>query len=51
MDYRELLAQHVETDADVTIATVEHPLKDAAHFGVIDVDTDFRGYWLPGKAA
>jgi glucose-1-phosphate adenylyltransferase len=42
MDYRELLSQHVETNADVTIATVEHPLKDATHFGVVEVDKDFR---------
>ena len=42
MDYRELLARHVETNADVTIATVEHPLKDAAHFGVVEVEEDFR---------
>src|SRR5690348_12116696 len=26
MDYRDLLRQHVETNADLTIATVEHPL-------------------------
>jgi glucose-1-phosphate adenylyltransferase len=42
MDYRELLAQHVKTDADVTIATVEHPLKDATHFGVVEVNQNFR---------
>ncbi len=42
MDYRELLAQHVETDADVTIAAVEHPLREASHFGVVDVDAEFR---------
>ena len=42
MDYRELLAQHLETNADVTIATIEHPLEDAAHFGVVEVDPDFR---------
>lgn len=42
MDYRELLAQHLATDADVTIATVEHPVQDAAHFGVVEVDQDFR---------
>ena len=42
MDYRELLSRHVETNADVTIATVEHPLQDATHFGVVEVDTNFR---------
>src|SRR5215467_2248823 len=28
MDYRDILAQHVETRADVTIATVKRPQKD-----------------------
>lgn len=42
MDYRELLRYHAETDADLTIATVEHPLADAQHFGVVEVDADHR---------
>ncbi len=42
MDYRDLLQQHVETDADLTIATVEHPLRDASKFGVVEVDETFR---------
>ena len=42
MDYRDLLRQHVETNADLTIATVEHPLKEASHFGVVEVDATFR---------
>jgi len=42
MDYRELLAQHVERGADVTIGTVEHPVRGAAHFGVVEVDAQFR---------
>ncbi len=42
MDYRDLIAQHVATDADVTISAVEHPLRDASHFGVLEVDDRFR---------
>jgi glucose-1-phosphate adenylyltransferase len=38
MDYRLLLRSHAETDADLTIATVEHRLTDAPHFGVVEVD-------------
>jgi glucose-1-phosphate adenylyltransferase len=38
MDYRDLLRQHVETNADLTIATVEHPLADASAFGVVQVN-------------
>lgn len=41
MDYRNLLRQHVETKADLTVATVEHPIGDASHFGVVEVDEKF----------
>src|SRR5262245_45492071 len=42
MDYRDILAQHVEMHADLTIATVERPLKDAAQFGVVEVGETVR---------
>ncbi len=42
MDYGDLLKQHVETDVDLTIATVEHPLEEASHFGVVEVDETLR---------
>lgn len=42
MDYREFMARHKETNADVTIATSEYPLKDASQFGVVEVDSDLR---------
>ena len=42
MDYCGFLQQHSETDADLTIATVEHPLRDASHFGVVEVDRAFK---------
>jgi glucose-1-phosphate adenylyltransferase len=42
MDYRELIRRHMETEADLTIATVEHPLREASHFGVVEVDETFR---------
>lgn len=42
MDYRGLLRQHAETAADLTIATVEHPIGDASHFGVVEVDRNFK---------
>lgn len=42
MDYQDLLRQHVETNADLTIATVEHPLKEASHFGVVEADRDLK---------
>jgi glucose-1-phosphate adenylyltransferase len=42
MDYREMLSQHVEKCADVTIAAIEHPLKEASQFGVLEVEADFK---------
>jgi len=41
MDYRELLLQHIETNADLTVATVAHPLCEASKFGVVEVDEWF----------
>ena len=42
MDYRDLIRRHAESNADLTIAAVEHPLKDAHHFGVVEVDGDMK---------
>ena len=42
MDYRDIVWRHVEMQADVTIAVVERPLKDASQFGVVGVDQNFR---------
>ncbi|WP_296522058.1 glucose-1-phosphate adenylyltransferase [Rhodoplanes sp.] len=40
MDYEPMLQQHVEQKADITIASLEVPLKEASHFGVMHVDED-----------
>jgi glucose-1-phosphate adenylyltransferase len=42
MDYRDMLMQHAATEADLTIGTVEQPLKSASRYGVVEVDQDFR---------
>jgi len=38
MDYEPMLQQHVDTGADVTIACLEVPQKDASSFGIMHVD-------------
>ena len=38
MDYGRILAAHVERQADLTVACLEVPLKDATGFGVMAVD-------------
>ena len=42
MDYGMMIAQHVDSGADMTVGCIEVPLEDAKAFGVISVDTDGR---------
>jgi glucose-1-phosphate adenylyltransferase len=42
MDYGKLLAYHVESHADMTVACIEVPLEDAKAFGVMGVDANSR---------
>jgi glucose-1-phosphate adenylyltransferase len=42
MDYARMLAQHVASGADVTVACTDVPLPEAGNFGVMTVDEDGR---------
>jgi len=42
MDYRKMLAFHVEKGADVTIGVVSVPLEHAHRFGIVTIDADCR---------
>jgi glucose-1-phosphate adenylyltransferase len=42
MDYARMLAEHVARRADLTLACIEVPLRDACNFGVMSVDADAR---------
>lgn len=42
MDYGDMLAYHVETNADLTVGCVEVPLDQATAFGVMGVDENWR---------
>lgn len=42
MDYGEMLAKHVEREADITIGCIEVPIEQASAFGVIGVRKDLR---------
>lgn len=42
MDYGRILAEHVEKQADLTIACLEVPVAEASAFGVMAVDNDWR---------
>ncbi|HEX8294896.1 MAG TPA: glucose-1-phosphate adenylyltransferase [Chthoniobacteraceae bacterium] len=42
MDYREVLAQHIETKADMTLATIPVKREDAKSFGIMHTDAQRR---------
>ena len=42
MDVRQMLAHHVDRDAELTVAAIPVPAEDAGGFGVIEVDQDGR---------
>ncbi len=42
MDIRHMIEQHLDTQADVSIAAYPTSLKDATRFGVLQVDNDFQ---------
>jgi glucose-1-phosphate adenylyltransferase len=42
MDVNQMLQDHISNDADLTIATIPVPVEDAVHFGVVEVDEDYR---------
>src|ERR1700719_313421 len=43
MDYSRMLKQHVDSGADVTVATIQIPVEQASgQFGVIETDKDWR---------
>src|SRR5690606_37915401 len=42
MDYREIVRAHIETDAEVTVATLPVTRNDVPGFGVMKLDEDLR---------
>ena len=42
MDVNQMLQEHLTNDADLTIATIPVPLSEAHHFGIVEIDSDFR---------
>ena len=42
MDYGPMIAQHVDSGADMTVGCIEVPLQEAKAFGVLSVDNDGR---------
>jgi glucose-1-phosphate adenylyltransferase len=42
MDVNQMLQDHINNDADLTIATIPVPVEEAQHFGVVEIDSDYR---------
>src|SRR5690349_20285572 len=42
MDVSQMLQDHIATNADLTIATIPVPIEESIHFGVVEVDPDYR---------
>ncbi|HEX9985646.1 MAG TPA: glucose-1-phosphate adenylyltransferase [Thermoanaerobaculia bacterium] len=42
MDVNQMLQEHINNDADLTIATVPVPVEESVHFGVVEIDSDYR---------
>jgi glucose-1-phosphate adenylyltransferase len=42
MDVNQMLQEHLANEADLTIATIPVPLEEAHHFGIVEVDSDWR---------
>lgn len=38
MDYSKMLAEHIDNDADCTIAVIDVPMNEASRFGIMDFD-------------
>ncbi len=42
MDYGEMIAKHVEMQADITVGCIQVPIEEASEFGVMGTDEEFR---------
>ena len=51
MDYRKMLQAHIDTHAEVTLATIEVPIQDGQRFGIVAVDETSRVIGFQEKPA
>lgn len=42
MDYSAMIQYHLKNKADLTIATIKVPIKEASRFGIVGIDQDYR---------
>jgi len=51
MDYRKMLQSHIDTQADVTLASIEVPIEEGPRFGIVHVDESNRVVGFQEKPA
>lgn len=51
MDYRDIISYHLESNADVTVATVPVPKREVRHFGIMQLKKDGRIHAFKEKPA
>jgi glucose-1-phosphate adenylyltransferase len=51
MDYRKMLQAHIDTQADVTLASIEVPIEEGRRFGIVAVDEGHRVIGFQEKPA
>ena len=49
MDYSKMLKDHIDKEADCTIAAIEVPLKEASRFGILNTNADHSIYEFEEK--
>jgi glucose-1-phosphate adenylyltransferase len=42
MDYQQMIAEHLEVGADVSVSVVPHPIQESHQFGCLEVDASMR---------
>jgi len=42
MDVNQMLQEHLANEADLTIATIPMPVQEAHHFGIVEIDENWR---------
>jgi glucose-1-phosphate adenylyltransferase len=42
MDLQQMVAEHVERNADISVSVVPHPIEESSQFGIIEVDDAMR---------
>ena len=51
MNYRRMVQQHIDSGADITLATLPIDPSEVSRFGVVEVSRSGRSHRIPGETA